>query len=68
MGEIISFTSRKISAKTNVKPIKGDAKILFFLGVRYERMEEFSTNTHDGGSVQNSANNVSKKRRSRAGR
>jgi hypothetical protein len=40
MGEVIAFHKRKESAKNYVPPGAGDAEILFFLGVRYERIPE----------------------------
>ncbi|GDX39326.1 hypothetical protein LBMAG20_15410 [Methylocystaceae bacterium] len=40
MGEVIAFQKRKESAKNNSLPGIGEAEILFFLGVRYIRIQE----------------------------
>lgn len=43
MGEVIAFRARAKAPRESVEPIAGDAQILFFLGVRYQRIDE----THD---------------------
>lgn len=40
MGEVIAFRMREKHARHASEPPTGDAQILFFLGVRYMRMEE----------------------------
>ena len=40
MGQIIAFKARAKSARRQSEPVAGDAQILFFLGVRYSRMED----------------------------
>jgi hypothetical protein len=40
MGEVIAFRKRAKSTRQNSEPPTGDAQILFFLGVRYMRMDE----------------------------
>ena len=40
MGEVIAFQNRVKSARRRVDPQPGGAQILFFLGVRYLRMDE----------------------------
>ena len=44
MGEVIAFQKRKESAKNHAPPSVGNAEILFFLGVRYERIQENGSN------------------------
>lgn len=48
MGEVIAFQKRKESAKIYTPPGAGDAEILFFLGVRYERIQENGTKALGG--------------------
>lgn len=40
MGEVIAFQKRNESAKNYAPLDTGDVEILFFLGVRYERIQE----------------------------
>jgi hypothetical protein len=40
MGEIIAFRPRETRAARDAAPGTGEAEILFFLGVRYCRVEE----------------------------
>ncbi len=40
MGEVIAFRRRGKHAPQAAEPHAGDAQILFFLGVRYMRMDE----------------------------
>lgn len=40
MGEVVAFRMREKDAREGRAPPIGDAEILFFLGVRYARMEE----------------------------
>lgn len=42
MGEVIAFRKREKPSRHTGAPPTGDAQILFFLGVRYMRMEDFS--------------------------
>lgn len=40
MGEIVAFRIRDRASRHASEPPTGDAQILFFLGVRYTRLEE----------------------------
>jgi hypothetical protein len=40
MGEVVAFQIRAKAARQKSEPPTGDAQILFFLGVRYMRIEE----------------------------
>jgi len=40
MGEVIAFRARPKAAQKTGEPPIGDAQILFFLGVRYMRMDD----------------------------
>jgi hypothetical protein len=40
MGEVVAFQARAKCARIGASPSDGEAQILFFLGVRYMRMEE----------------------------
>lgn len=40
MGEVVAFQMRGKTPRERSEPPSGDAQILFFLGVRYARMEE----------------------------
>jgi hypothetical protein len=40
MGEVVAFQPRERTPRPPNAPPAGDAQILFFLGVRYMRMEE----------------------------
>jgi hypothetical protein len=40
MGEIVAFRKREKASRRASEPPTGDAQILFFLGVRYMRVEE----------------------------
>lgn len=40
MGEVIAFDTSARRAQRSAEPATGEAQILFFLGVRYMRMEE----------------------------
>lgn len=40
MGEVVAFRIRERESRQASEPPTGDAQILFFLGVRYMRMEE----------------------------
>lgn len=40
MGEVVAFKTRARTARPDAEPRSGDAQILFFLGVRYVRMDE----------------------------
>ncbi|WP_442754325.1 hypothetical protein ACNHKD_15210 [Methylocystis sp. JAN1] len=39
MGEVVAFRRREKSSRDEGAPSVGDAQILFFLGVRYARMD-----------------------------
>jgi hypothetical protein len=39
MGEVVAFRMREKSSRDENAPPAGDAQILFFLGVRYTRMD-----------------------------
>jgi hypothetical protein len=40
MGKVVAFQPRARAAPTREGALQRDAEILFFLGVRYERMDE----------------------------
>jgi len=40
MGELLAFHQPKTTARTLREPVSGSAEIIFFPGVRYERMDE----------------------------
>lgn len=40
MGEVVAFRIRERNSRHASEPPTGDAQILFFLGVRYMRMDE----------------------------
>lgn len=40
MGQVIAFQTRARSARKSSETPSGDAQILFFLGVRYMRMDD----------------------------
>jgi hypothetical protein len=40
MGEVVAFRMRGKSAREKSGPPAGDAQILFFLGVRYARIDD----------------------------
>jgi hypothetical protein len=49
MGEVIAFRKReKPSRNASEAPPTGDAQILFFLGVRYVRMEDYQSQVPGG--------------------
>jgi hypothetical protein len=49
MGEVIAFRKREKPSRQASAPPSGDAQILFFLGVRYVRMEEPAQSQAPGG-------------------
>ncbi len=63
MGEVIAFGMRGRSPRRASEPPTGDAQILFFLGVRYMRIDEPpALETHTPGRGPHGG----KKRKSRA--
>jgi hypothetical protein len=40
MGQIIAFNARAKITRRQSEPVAGSAQILFFLGVRYSRIED----------------------------
>lgn len=51
MGEVIAFQMREKVSRRASTPPSGDAQILFFLGVRYMRMDDLpgALETHTSG-------------------
>jgi hypothetical protein len=50
MGDVVSFPHRKPPASSRVEPDSGkSAQILFFTGVRYQRMAEATPPKASGG-------------------
>jgi hypothetical protein len=66
MGQIIAFQTRSHEARRAPPPPGGEAQILFFLGVRYLRMEDSQPSA--GGLAPDSGDrsNGGKKRKRRA--
>ncbi|WP_424361818.1 hypothetical protein [Methylocystis parvus] len=72
MGEVVAFRKREKSSRNEIAPPDGDAQILFFLGVRYARMDEAKdageslSPDHDEGCGHRHGPRGGKKRKSRA--
>jgi hypothetical protein len=49
MGEVIAFRKREKPLRRAREPLTGDAQILFFLGVRYVRVEDGAQSQAPGG-------------------
>lgn len=67
MAQIICF-ERRAQKRERVAPVEGGAQILFFLGVRYERMEDSYSSPLRGGDEPRQGETVGggKKRKRRA--
>ena len=65
MGDVIEFRNRVKPERQSEQPA-GDAQILFFVGVRYMRMEEPVAETTDAPTTQGSESGGGRKRRRRA--
>ncbi|KAF2992636.1 hypothetical protein OGR47_06260 [Methylocystis sp. MJC1] len=50
MGDVIGFRKREKRSRHNDEPPKGDAQILFFLGVQYIRIDETQQRVEGGAS------------------
>jgi hypothetical protein len=67
MGEVVAFRLREKASRRASEPPTGDAQILFFLGVRYSRIEEPpQTRAPDTAGGTGSASGPARKRKSRA--
>jgi hypothetical protein len=66
MAEIIAFQPRQTRAKQDAAPATGGAEILFFLGVRYSRMEEQEPTPGGEAPAHESGLGGGRKRRRRA--
>ncbi len=67
MGEVVAFRMREKRSREMCAPPMGDAQILFFLGVRYARMEEpQGTLSPDHGEGHGHGPRGGKKRKARA--
>ncbi len=66
MGQIIAFKPRAKTPQHLAAPVAGGAEILFFLGVRYCRMEEEQGPPTTRAPDQESGQGVGRKRRKRA--
>ena len=66
MGQIIAFRPRAKSAQQAATPMPGGAQILFFLGVRYSRMEDERELPATREPDQDSSQGCGRKRRKRA--
>jgi hypothetical protein len=64
MGDVVAFSTSASRARRAASPDAGGAQILFFLGVRYQRMEE-PPRAASGGS-QTTGDGGAKKRKPRA--
>jgi hypothetical protein len=49
MGEVIAFRKSARPSRRASEPPTGDAQILFFLGVRYVRMDDCQSHAPGGG-------------------
>ena len=65
MGQIVYLESRARPIRPT-PPVQGDAQILFFLGVRYMRMDEYSAPTSDSPTGNSGDNTGGRKRKRRA--
>lgn len=65
MGEVIAFRASTRRAR-DAKPPSGDAQILFFLGVRYMRIEEPTIGSEEISPGRRDTPNGGKRRKSRA--
>jgi hypothetical protein len=67
MGEVVAFRLREKASRRASGPPTGDAQILFFLGVRYSRIEEPPQScTPDAAGGTGAAAGPTRKRKSRA--
>lgn len=72
MGEVVAFRMREKVSRNEIAPPDGEAQILFFLGVRYARMDdpkdsgETLSPDHGAGNGHGHGSRSGKKRKSRA--
>jgi hypothetical protein len=66
MGEIIAFPSQRPTQRTGAHLSAGEVKILFFLGVRYVRMDDPPMPATDSSPATGAAANRIRKRKRRA--
>ena len=66
MGEVIAFKASAKHARRAATPPDGDAQILFFLGVRYMRMDEWMNLSARAPDSRGGQPTGGKKRRRRA--
>jgi hypothetical protein len=66
MGEIIAFPSERRARRLGTLPAAGEVKILFFLGVRYQRMDDPPLPESNSPLANGSAASRMKKRKRRA--
>jgi hypothetical protein len=66
MGQVIAFKPRARTSQHPAVPIAGGAQILFFLGVRYSRMEDARDFPATQEPDQDSGQGGGRKRRKRA--
>ncbi len=68
MGEVVAFRMREKSSRDESAPRTGDAQILFFLGVRYARLDAPTDASPDHGEGRGHGQGPrgGKKRKSRA--
>lgn len=66
MGKVIAFRAREKRARRDLVPQSGEAEILFFLGVRYMRMEDSAMAATELTPDRDAGPSGRKKRKSRA--
>ena len=66
MGQVIAFRARAKTPRQESEPIMGDAQILFFLGVRYCRIDEADALQVEQAPDRDSGQGGGRKRRKRA--
>ena len=65
MGQVITFKARAKTPRQEAEPIAGGAQILFFLGVRYCRIDEADACTAAQTPDRDSGQGGGRKRRKR---
>ncbi len=66
MGQVIAFKARAKTPRQEAEPITGGAQILFFLGVRYCRIDEADAYPTAQAPDRDSGQGGGRKRRKRA--
>ena len=66
MGKVIAFQPRTKATPTHRGPLQRDAEILFFLGVRYVRMDDARSRTSESETCGAPPNGGKRRRRVRA--